>query len=102
MSKKTVQKTCDLIYPAELARRLDVTDGAVRKAVRKKYFPSDWFHRITILTDNKVTYDDLYHDLYQFKYGIIPEVLIKSINKSLKECQQCQQLVGKNRQERVG
>ncbi|MCW8960171.1 MAG: hypothetical protein OQK29_01325 [Ignavibacteriaceae bacterium] len=98
MSKNSVQKTCELIYPAELARRLDVTDGAVRKAMRKNYFPSDWFQRIKILTNNAVSYDELYHDLYLHKYGIIPEVLLNGIGKFPKPCQQCRQRVRKHRQ----
>jgi hypothetical protein len=98
MSKNTVKNTCDIIYPAELARQLKVTDGAVRKAQRKNYFPSDWFERIVILTDGRVTFQDLYADLYLHKYGIIPEVLLSGIYKYLVESNKSSADVRKHRQ----
>ena len=110
MNENSIKKAVNLIGTTQLAELLtaafhDGTDTSrkiqrqnVHRQLKKGYAPPDWFDVIVKATNNAVTFNDLYRDLYLFKLNCNPKGVTKQVNKYLQTCRKCRQLVGKRGQ----
>lgn len=78
MRTNSLKKACQIVGVARLSELLTASIGGVHRQViyrfiRKGYAPADWFHVIVEATEGRVSFIDLYEDLYVNKRNCNPE-----------------------------